>query len=600
MSILIAVPVYRFSCKVGIDRGRAWSAIEEIILWSITRTSKTISALVEEANLPHQLVIASIARLMQFRLVEVAVVDDQVTFRASGYGFKVITSGESLPFFPKRVSRRVSFVIERTSGDFFPTRQVRLMSSHRLDNEAKNGVNVRKIRVEGTGPSISHEANLNRLSEIAAWGWDERLAVVDGRTASMRDDEYMVLRVIDGEPQWMPPSAGQELRRIVSDAAALPIGTTLIPVNYSGPVEEEDSEPTLHSCTFDPSDLVIGGTAQRTCLESLIQKSHRRIIIHSTFLDAKRFSALIDHIRAACLRGVMFDLLWGAEKDDDTAQRNASAALEIAKIVREDKDMKGSFHVHLQATGSHAKLILLDTAEDGWIAGVGSCNWLSSPFNAVECSVVIRNQHAVADVAVALQHLAGRRGLSDNIATEMAILARDLRRAPVASGADKISVVIGDMHNRLIREASSSATRRFIVGSNRLGSTARPGALMQGEVAAERDGVRVAILYTFTAGPLKNRHARALADEAKSHGVTLTKTRKINLHGKFVLWDSDDVIVTSLNWGSASTGSDFPLGEIGVHIRATGIAEHALTLLEEIFPELTEVSGSEIEVPPTN
>lgn len=595
MSTLIAVPVYRFGCKVGIDRGRAWSAIEEAILWAITRTSKTIRALAEEANLPHQLIIASIARLMQFRLVEVAVINDEVTFQASSYGFKVITSGDSLPFFPKRISRRVSFVIERASGDFFPTRQVRLMSSHRLEQEQQNGVNVRKIRVDGAGPSISHDANLNRLSDIAARGWDEQLAVVDGRTASMRDDEYMVLRVIDGEPQWLPPSASPKLRRIVSDAAALPTGTTLVPVNYSGPVDEEDPEPTLHPCTFDPSDLVIGGSAQRACLESLIEKSHRRVIIHSTFLDAQRFSALVDQVRAACLRGVTFDLLWGAEKDDDTAQRNAAAALEISRIVREDKDMKGSFHVHLQTTGSHAKLILLDTADAGWIAGVGSCNWLSSPFQAVECSVMVRNQHAVADVAVALQHLAGRRGLSDNIATEMAVLARELRCTPIANGPARISVVVGEMHNRLIREASSSAAKHFIVGSNRLGSTARPGALMQGEVAAERDGVRVAILYTYTSGPLKNRHARALAEEANSHGVTLTKTKKIPLHGKFVLWDNDDVVITSLNWASASTGPDFPLGEIGIHIRADGVATDTLARLEGIFPELAEVSGSVTE-----
>ena len=38
---------------------------------------------------------------------------------------------------------------------------------------------------------------------------------------------------------------------------------------------------------------------------------------------------------------------------------------------------------------------------------------------------------------------------------------------------------------------------------------------MQGEVAAGRMGVSATVLYTQASGPLKNRHARALATEAE-------------------------------------------------------------------------------------
>jgi cardiolipin synthase A/B len=69
---------------------------------------------------------------------------------------------------------------------------------------------------------------------------------------------------------------------------------------------------------------------------------------------------------------------------------------------------------------------------------------------------------------------------------------------------------------------------------------------MQGEVAASRPGVQATVLYTQTAGPLKNRHARGLAEEAKANGLSLIKTNKIPLHGKVVAWDDDDVVVTSL------------------------------------------------------
>jgi hypothetical protein len=68
MSVLIAIPVFRVACKVGIDRGRAWSVVDELVLWAITRQSKSIDALAEAADLPPQIVVASIARLMRFRL----------------------------------------------------------------------------------------------------------------------------------------------------------------------------------------------------------------------------------------------------------------------------------------------------------------------------------------------------------------------------------------------------------------------------------------------------------------------------------------------------------------------------------------------------
>lgn len=586
MSIVIAIPVFRVGCKVGVDRGRAWSVVEEALLWGLTSQSKTFAELSAEACLPHQLIAASIARLMRFRLVEVTLREGGIAFRASDYGLQTIVSGNALPFFPKRISKRVSFVIEWATGSFFPTRQVRIASISRLDQERRTGTEVRLISVEGGGPSISHEANLNRLSDIAASRWDEQIATIDAGTASLRDDEHMMLRVVDGQAQGLPSGASEALQKIIADAAELPPGTSLVPVNYTEPLKSYETQVVPRSCSFSSRDLIIGGSEQRAALLELLAQAHRRFIVHSTFLDAAKFSDLMDPIRTACQRGVKFDLLWGAEKDEETESRNAVDAIKIAGLVREDKDLQGRFTVHMRTTGSHAKLLLLDTEEDGWIAAAGSCNWLSSPFHSVELSVILRDPHVVADVAVALQRLGGRRGFADQLANEMALTARDLRRAPEGVGDAKVGMVIGELHDQAIRSASVTAGRRFVVGSNRLGSTARPGALLQGQTAAAKEGLSATVLYTQTTGPLKNRHARALAEEARANGVRLIRTRKIPLHGKFVAWDDDDLIVTSLNWASASADPDFPMADIGVSIHRAGVGAEAISRLETIFPEL--------------
>jgi cardiolipin synthase A/B len=115
---------------------------------------------------------------------------------------------------------------------------------------------------------------------------------------------------------------------------------------------------------------------------------------------------------------------------------------------------------------------------------------------------------------------------------------------------------------------------------------------MQGETAARREGVKATVLYTQTSGPLKNRHARALEIEADGNGLILRKTKNPPLHGKFVTWDDDDIVVTSLNWASAASDPDFPWADIGIHIKSKEIGAVLTARLDAIFPELREVRGA--------
>ena len=221
-------------------------------------------------------ILAAIARLMRFRLVEVNVRETGVTFRASDYGFKAVSSGNPLPVFPKKYTKHVRFVIECVSGEFYHARGVSSITSRfRLDRERENGAEIRMVAVQGGGPSMSHEANLARLSEIAASGWNEEIATIDGRTVDLRDNEYMIVRVIDGVPHGLPESAGVTLRQVVAEAASQPAGSGDVSVGYAGPTEEIDSRPILRPCSFASADLVIGGTEQRTLLVELLKAARR-------------------------------------------------------------------------------------------------------------------------------------------------------------------------------------------------------------------------------------------------------------------------------------------------------------------------------------
>ena len=217
---------------------------------------------------------------------------------------------------------------------------------------------------------------------------------------------------------------------------------------------------------------------------------------------------------------------------------------------------------------------------------LSSCNWLKSPFHSVEISAVLRHPHIVAQVASTLQKLTGTRGLNDPLASEMALLARDLLKRRGEAGPVSLALATGEDHDRLMRQASANAGKRLFIGMHKLGSTARPGALIPSEFAARAKSGPVQVLYTQPAGPLKNRHARDYTAEAASYGVQLIHAKARPLHGKILVWGEDDAVITSLNWGSASVDPAFPLGEVGIHVHSSGIATDLYDRLTRIFPEL--------------
>lgn len=586
--IRVAIPIFRVSCTVAIDKIRPWSIVDELMLWALSRRAGTITELCTESSLPRQLVLASIARLMRFGLVEVSIGPRGPAFQASDRGMQTLRSGERLPQFPIRYWKGASFVVCKATGDVFATRDVMLLSDYRLRQAQSEGIETRQIEVTVGGPDMTTEANLARLSSIAvAHRLDEELANVDQRTASLSADEFIVVRVSGQEINGLPSGAGEWLHELILRTAALPAGKKKLQVAYQGPAPARDAEFGPRSFTFDPGDLVIGTEDGKIRFIELLGRAENRVIVHSTFLRAGRFDALKEPIRAACARGVTFDIFWGGEANEKTASENLAAAVDILNIVEADRDLREHFRISLTPTGSHAKLMLLDTAQ-GWTAVVSTCNWLYSDFSrSVEIAVELREPALVADTATVLQRLIGQRGLSDGVAIELSGVIRHLRALPQRGGGGRATIICGAQHDALMRAASGGSEQRFFVGTHRLGSTARPGAIMQAEVAARRHG-NVTVLYTMPSGPIKKRHARELTSEEALEGVHVVCTRKngLNLHAKFVVWDDNDLLVTSLNWGSASTDVDSPCDEVGIHIHAPGIGAHTLARMCEFFPEL--------------
>ena len=65
-------------------------------------------------------------------------------------------------------------------------------------------------------------------------------------------------------------------------------------VPYNGRKPRELAAVRIYDCDFNPDNLIVGGEAHRDLFLRALKEAHGGLIIHSTFLDAKRFAALMD------------------------------------------------------------------------------------------------------------------------------------------------------------------------------------------------------------------------------------------------------------------------------------------------------------------
>jgi hypothetical protein len=110
--VQIAIPVLRGKRRFHLDKGRAWSVVEHLVLAALAQQAMTAARIAEAGDLPRRLVIEIIIRLMRAGWVELSQGPRGTTFKASQAGMAAATLTE-LPNTPKRISRWMNFVIDK-------------------------------------------------------------------------------------------------------------------------------------------------------------------------------------------------------------------------------------------------------------------------------------------------------------------------------------------------------------------------------------------------------------------------------------------------------------------------------------------------------
>jgi hypothetical protein len=573
--VKIYLPAWHYRARAIVQRTWGWSPIEEMILLALDRAPGTIEEVAKSLGIPIQVAGSTIARLMQFGLIEVRL-SPVPQLATSSVGQDFIRLGGALPERTEDREIHISLVLEKVGHSVFRNRDVETAPLYRLTH-ADHKVNF------PSGPDETDDTMAARVTQLVAGmlrpgEWLRGVQTIN----SVLERKYLAIELNDVKNGLLPEGASQDLIGALQQT----IRTGILP-------EASDPQPS-RSVNIDTmigaDQLIVGGEQHLECFERIVGQAEEDVFVLSTFVTphgekyTERHERVRKALEQAAQRGVRCHLFYGTALDAD--RKNAIAMQELNVRLSSVRRARGFVFTQRDSVRSHVKCLAADDGHGGAVVVLGSSNWLSSPFSALEVSVELTESRAAAAGLDLLRSIVSPLSSASRSIETLQFIASDLRRArsALSSSADvggipvRMNILQADEHERLLRKVAHEADERFVCCTNKVGAPMVPGLFNPAEIAGRRlDDVRV--YYSRQTGPIKRRHVKAHRE--RLHGVVdLIAVEDPQVHAKFLLWDRNHVVVSTMNWGSQSGSPDNPLDEIGLHLEGHGLAEFLLAKFE--------------------
>ena len=570
-SRIVLLPVYRCTLHAIIDRGMRWSEVEHLILYALSQKDFTTIELSQYAGLPRSVVVEAVVRLMRIDWVEMFVTSQRISFQISSRGL-IVVAQEKLPSIPNRRSRVLSFFIEQLGGNILSFKGIVPLRDEEAKEFKKSQPDVREIT-----PQIRHSdlpikidliEDLSQNQDIV-YG-DEEIVGYNPDLTSLDDDWYAKLEVTEGEVKGLPSTCSPQLQGLIYDYFKANSS-----VNKSNSAPQNENTEATPSCPIRDIDLhkedfIIGGSAHKSFLESVLENAQSHVIIYSTFIRSDALFGLVELFVNAANRGVKIDLLW----DSDPCNQKAEEATENFCGIIKKRGLSDWVRLRDFPVGSHSKLMLYDDGVGSYHAIIGSCNWLYTNFSPMEISVRLRSSGVVLDCVKIFESLipSGNRG--NGLREHFFNMASSLKKHyPQTTGNAKGRIIsIGD-HEDIIHRACDNAQSSIFIASNRLGNAVENQVLAPLYDVAKKGNVGATVCYQRT------NEESAITEEVmetlkKRYGKYINIQAVKKAHAKILCWDSDHVVITSLNWLSKDDYGRSPYGEVGIYLNGPGLADY--------------------------
>lgn len=548
-----------------------------MILLALDREPSTIEAVAASLAVPVQVAGSSVDRLMRFGLIEIRL-SPVPQLATSKVGHDFVLSGGALPERTKDREFHISLILEKVGNSVFRNRNVDAIPLHRLAH-TDHKVNF------PIGPDETDDTMAARVTQFVAGKlrpgeWLRGVQTIN----SVLEKKYLAIDLDDVKNGVLPEGASPDLVRALN----LTINTGALPE-----AKAPQARPSLSiDTTMVREQVIIGGDEHLERFERIAGKAQSDIFVLSTFVTPHndKYTECHERVRAAleraAQRGVRCHLFYGTTLDNK--RKNAIAMQELSTRLSKVRRARGFVLAQLDSARSHVKCVAADDGHGGAAVLLGSCNWLSSPFSALEVSAELTEAGAAAAGLDLLRSIIAPLSGASRSVERLQFMSSDLRRArnPLTDGTGTVSsvpvrmtILEADDHERMLRTVAHEADERFVCCTNKLGATMVPGLFNPAEIAGRRlEDVRV--YYSRRSGPIKRRHVKAHRERLNGV-VDLIAVEQPQVHAKFLLWDNDHVVVSTMNWGSQSGSADNPLDEIGLHLQGPGLAEYVLAKFEE-------------------
>lgn len=605
--IFVKVPFGYGSFRLKVLRSTKWGAIDLLILISLLEKPKSSEIISNESQLPRQLIIEILIPLMKAGWVEIINSNSEFLFALTDRG-KAVSSDEELPSSQEPISAVRSFLIDPVTGECYKFEKKKRKQNYLIYKSAKANSLAKQYGGNFTELKIKQPKYAPLLTEILNCLPNENEQIVGIEDEFIKENfsdslRYMLACVdpdnqISGIPEISPLLKEAIIHAAENQRQSLTQHSlhTLSKNSKSGVYETESIDTNFKARKVDESliKVITDGSEHQKHLTECIKTANTRLIIHSTFINPSTVEALFPDLLEAARNRTKIDILWGQTEPEQTSRvQQYNELVECIKSFQERINSEGlstQINFHSVPTGSHSKFIIHDTPDDSWQLTIGSCNWLSTQFNRFEASVQIKDLAIVADALNIASDLAtGRYGVSNILSRELAVEAAriyslsELNKNTVKNPIS-VQLLTSAEHHQTIKNASDSVTSDFFICSHRF-SFAAERPILTPLLAAKRENpnLTVKVAYGRASGAMKNRDANSVNAELRNLGFVITKADDPQIHAKFVTWDQNNLIISSLNWLSASSkGHEF--GELGVLITGGDFSKQMMNSFNQFYP----------------
>jgi hypothetical protein len=539
------------------------------------------------AGVPVRLVVEAIIELMGASWIDVHSSGKEVSFEATESGRKVAEMPK-LPEDMRTLRRRTTLCMDRLTTSFFEPEDLVLVHADKLP-ENPTLLKPRAFKLNMT-PSNSLE-RLYMMEDETFQEW------IDQRVTSQRF--FAAVTIIGGTVSaGLPGYTPQSLYDAIAEETTLYDGKSEVADEYVTSMQEPAE--SFYAGNFFADDLIVGGEAHLGVVKHALAQAKSFVLFHTCFVHPDAVKRILPAVEAAAKRGVVIDLLWGQRNNE--LQEWSRVAFQQVKEIFENISpaLRPKIRFSDRETGSHAKIIISDSGPEGaYEAYVGSCNWLSSKYSALEVSIRLREPKLVASVAALLATLripTSGRWTPDvyRLVDVRNKLFRQLSKEPSNGSA---AILVDREHLRAVRHARDEANERILAGCDLYGPSGETSVFVPMRTASN-GGVKVTLFYNNLAKSMESDEAQGAIASLAERNITVRKSEI--LHGKFLLWDGDTILISSFNWLATNPSPWKPTGaEVGILVKVPGIANALLDKLVSVsddFVELPEMSASPVSM----